>query len=223
MKKVMLSFSLALIGILSSCMKMPRYRKPTLETFSHNPNDARKINNVIVKVSTLDIQACQKIFGPRGKRISQNRPLTRFVPCHIFIKNNSSRSYIIKPKNISPSLIPAERIIKRISVHTPRRIGPFIGGATVLALAKEAFIPTAAFFCGFSFINMMRWSCYNEDLANSIYDLCLSSAITINPQQQVDKIVFFKEHEFKNNLLYITLYDADDYRHVLHFELDARK
>ena len=222
MKKITLSSLLVFIAVLPSCVKMPRYRKPDLHPFFNNPNDARKINNVIVKVSTLDTQTCEKIFGPRGKHITQNRPLTRFVPCHLSIKNNSWHTLILKPKSISLPLVPVERVIKRVSVYTPHRMGPFLGGATALALAKGAFIP-AALFCGFSFANMMRWSYYNEDLASTIYDLCLSSAITIEPQQQVDKIVFFKENEFKNEPLFITLYDIEDYRYALHFELDARE
>lgn len=222
MKKTTLLFLLMFIAILPSCVKMPRYRKPDLHQFFNNPNDARKISNVVVKISTLDTKTCQKIFGPRGKHIVQNRPLTRFVPCHISIKNNSYRTFILKPKNISLPLIPVERVIKRVSVYTPHRMWPFIGGAAALTLAKGVFIPTAL-FCALSFTNMIRWSYYNEDLSNTIYDLCLSSAITIEPKQQVDKIVFFKENDFKNEPLFITLYDIEDYRYVLHFELNARE
>lgn len=216
-----LSLSVFLTIMLPSCFKMPRYRPMDLESLSGRPHDARKIDNVVMKLKVLTPKECQIVFGKRGGHILRNRPETRVATCHLSIKNKTDRILILDPKDISIPLIPTDRIIKRVQVYSTHRWLPAITMSTIASPALNA-VPPIAVLNGCSFLGMIKWSYYNEDLSMDVQEKALARPITIYPNQQIDKLLFIKEKYIKKGPLSVTLYDEDDYSYALTFNLNTK-
>ena len=111
--------AIAIVTLLPGCRK-PTYTPQSFTHITPNPIYRKNQESLTLHLHPLSRQEAYNLFDGRGLRLLHKRK--QIFPFYLSIENNSTRSFILDPKNITQKLMSPQVVAQKLHSHTKRRI-----------------------------------------------------------------------------------------------------